>query len=130
VIFLNRCCAGLGRPGKEAFKQAVYDAGQAVEMCVRGRVVARRAARRGEAGGASRCAPAEKPYYSMARSMARARDARLTPNFKWYLAPLHGDGPWATHAPVDLEESLDLDARCIILSLLSVSTVSAPSVST
>ena len=42
--------------------------------------------------------------------MARARDARLTPNFKWYLAPLHGDGPWTTHAPVDLEASLDLMA--------------------
>lgn len=62
VIFSNRACANIQRPGEAAFAEALRDAERA-----------KRAAR-----------STERAQYDLALMMVRNKDVRLKPNFQWY----------------------------------------------
>lgn len=62
VIFHNRACSNLQRPGTRAFGEAVRDAERAKSFC----------------------RPTERAQYDLALMMVRNKDNRLQPDFKWY----------------------------------------------
>jgi hypothetical protein len=62
ILFHNRACASLQRPGMLAYGDAVRDAERAKACCRR----------------------TERAQYDLALMMVRNKDIRLQPNFKWY----------------------------------------------